>query len=817
LLAIKGGMASGQAVEWLRSVFHIEIETEPKSSRQIVATYNYRDERGDLLFQVCRFDPKDFRQRRPDGSGGWEWKVKGTRQVPYRLPELIAAPPDSIIYVPEGEKDVNNLVKLELTATCNPGGATSRRADGRPATSKWRSEFNQFFCGRDVRVIADNDAAGRDHARAIERALAPVAKRVCILELPGLPPKGDVTDWLAAGGTRDELERLAASACDHRPARAFGEMEASDAEPGIDRGKPAYQSFCSYRMGEDGLFFDPDDSEKPPIWLSASFEILAHTRDADGSAWGKLLRWHDLDGRVHEWPMPVRALGGGRDDLWRELLDAGLQIASNFSSRNKLADYLSAVQVTGRARAVPRIGWHVENNGSLFVLPDVTYGDAVDERVLWQADGRAETEYLRSGSAIDWRNAIGGRCIGNSRLVLAVSAAFAAPLLLLANEENGGFHFVGSSRAGKTTVLRVAGSVWGGGGIGGYLRSWRATSNGLEGIAEAHCDTLLCLDEMGQVDAREAGEIAYMLANGSGKGRARRDGSPRRPAQWRLLFLSSGEISLGDKMAEIGKRPKAGQEVRLVDIPADAGAGFGTFENLNDAASPGAFAEELRIATDRYHGAPIRQFLELLTARCATDASGLTDLLRASRDDFLSAHLPDGASAQVRSVCGRFALVAAAGSLATAFELTGWPDDEADRAGAKCFRAWLERRGSAGDHEIETGIRQVIAYVEAHGNSRFEAAWEDNGDRVINRVGFRRRGDGECWEYLVLPEQWKSEVTKGFDAGALARVMVERKLLVPAKDGKRSKMVKVPGHGALRLYVLKLGIIGGSADGTDAD
>jgi hypothetical protein len=196
LMAIKGGMANGQAVEWLRSELHIEIETGPKSPRQIVATYNYRDERGDLLFQVCRFDPKDFRQRRPDSSGSWEWKVKGTRQVPYRLPELIAAPPGSIIYVPEGEKDVDNLVKLELTATCNPGGATSRRADGRPATSKWRPEFNQFFRSRDVCVIADNDAAGRDHARAVERALAPVAKRVCILELPGLSPKGDVTDWL---------------------------------------------------------------------------------------------------------------------------------------------------------------------------------------------------------------------------------------------------------------------------------------------------------------------------------------------------------------------------------------------------------------------------------------------------------------------------------------------------------------------------------------------------------------------------------------------------------------------------------------------
>jgi putative DNA primase/helicase len=190
-------------------------------------------------------------------------------------------------------------------------------------------------------------------------------------------------------------------------------------------------------------------------------------------------------------------------------------------------------------------------------------------------------------------------------------------------------------------------------------------------------------------------------------------------------------------------------------------------------------------------------------------------LLRVNRDEFLTAHLPDGASGQVRSVCGRFALIAAAGSLATAFGLTGWPDAEADCASAICFDAWLARRGSAGDHDIETAIRQVIAYIEAYGSSRFEAAWEDGAERVINRAGFRRCDHHGCWEYMVLPEQWRGEVAKGFDASALARAMIERGLIIPAGDGKAAKPVKVPGHGAVRLYVLAPGIIGGVA-GNDA-
>ena len=124
------------------------------------------------------------------------------------------------------------------------------------------------------------------------------------------------------------------------------------------------------------------------------------------------------------------------------------------------------------------------------------------ERVLLQTDARIESPYQSTGTVEDWRKTVARSCIGNSRLAFGVSAGFAAPLLRIAGEENGGFHFVGSSRLGKSTLLRVAGSVWGGGGINGYLCSWRATSNGLEGVAEAHCDALLCLDEMGQVDAR---------------------------------------------------------------------------------------------------------------------------------------------------------------------------------------------------------------------------------------------------------------------------------------------------------------------------
>ena len=163
---------------------------------QIVATYDYCDETGNVLFQVVRYEPKDFRQRRPKSGGGWDWSVKGLRVVLYRLPQLLAEPTRPVIVV-EGEKDVDNLAKIGLVATCNAGGA-----------GKWSAEHAEFLRGRPVIVLADNDDPGRSHAQQVSASLNGIAKWTLIVELPNLPPKGDVSDWLASGGTKDELSRV---------------------------------------------------------------------------------------------------------------------------------------------------------------------------------------------------------------------------------------------------------------------------------------------------------------------------------------------------------------------------------------------------------------------------------------------------------------------------------------------------------------------------------------------------------------------------------------------------------------------------------
>lgn len=178
----------------------------PKPPSRIASTYDYSTRDGELLFQVCRMEPKGFRQRRPDGRGGWTWKLGDVIRVIYRFPEVVDADPADWVLVVEGEKDADRLAALGLVATTNAGGA-----------GNWKPEYTESLRARRVCVFPDNDIRGRQHADAVARSLHGTAAEVRVVELPGLPPKGDVSDWLGVGGTAEQLLELADQATPWRP------------------------------------------------------------------------------------------------------------------------------------------------------------------------------------------------------------------------------------------------------------------------------------------------------------------------------------------------------------------------------------------------------------------------------------------------------------------------------------------------------------------------------------------------------------------------------------------------------------------------
>lgn len=171
------------------------------TSNEISAVYTYTDPKGVPVYQVLRTRSKGFFQRRRMADGSWEWGLEGVSPLPYRLAELLKIPRTTTIYICEGEKDVDLLWSLGLPATCNNGGA-----------GKWRDDYTHYFYQRRIIILPDNDSPGLEHAAKVYYTLKDAVDAIKIVFLPDLPEKGDVSDWIDAGGTPERLEQIARDA-----------------------------------------------------------------------------------------------------------------------------------------------------------------------------------------------------------------------------------------------------------------------------------------------------------------------------------------------------------------------------------------------------------------------------------------------------------------------------------------------------------------------------------------------------------------------------------------------------------------------------
>jgi uncharacterized protein (DUF927 family) len=605
-------------------------------------------------------------------------------------------------------------------------------------------------------------------------------------------------------------------------------LGASPAAPSTGTG----DEVSGFEMTPHGLYrvqHDKAGKVSGRLFICDPFEALAECRDADGEGWSLLLRWQDRDRKRHTAIIPRALLAGEAGEVRARLAAGGLTISTAPAARAALAEYLVHQQPRQRARTTPRTGWFTTDKGAVFVLPDETIGNLPGgELVLLEAPGAPPVIYRRAGTLAAWKADVAARCTGNTILTFAASSAFAGPLLNLLGEAGGGVHLFGKSRAGKSTALYLAASVWGAPtGHAPFMRSWRATGNALESTAAEHNDTLLPLDEVGQVDPRELGEVAYMLANGQGKGRAMRDRGTRPPITWRVLFLSTGERTLADVLAECGKRPEAGQEVRMVDLPADAGAGMGAFQNLHGAANPASFAELLNGIMRGQHGTAGPAFLAWLQPLVAADPAWAAETLRPRLLDFLARVLPGGADGQVRTVARRFGLIAIAGELATEAGITGWKPGEAEAAAAACFATWLAARGSNGAREDMEALARIRACLGADGQARFEL-WKDRhaapeaqadmepppeGRAVMKRLGWRRwvpdaaAPGGGTWDYYFTTDGFR-EALGGLQPGPAARALAAAGHLRLGAKGT-TVTVRIPGVGPVACYQVHASIMAG--------
>ena len=571
-----------------------------------------------------------------------------------------------------------------------------------------------------------------------------------------------------------------------------------------DSKRPCFKVFDDWLKLPDGgklkpgvwyFSLKPGKGEAPPTpiqqWICSPLHIDAVTFDGRDNNFGRLLRFKNTLGRWREWAMPMELLRGAGDDLRGELLAMGVSIDPH-AGRNLLGQYLQAITPKRRMHCALQVGWC----GDSFVLPDKVIGPNA-AGVIFQSGERGHDEHTCGGTLAGWQAEIAARAVGNPLLILALSASFAGPMLARCNGESGGIHYVGDSSTGKTTAIEAACATW---GCSGYRRSWRATANGMEGAAVSFNDCLLALDEISECDPTEVGTIIYALGNGRGKQRASRTGNARSVTRWRCFVLSSGERTIATAMAEGGHRAKAGQAVRLLDIPA--ARRFGAWDDLHALPSGAAFSDALRRAAAAHYGHAGRAFLEKLTR----DQRDFCELLE--RFKALPGFSAEGDEGQDKRAAGRFALVALAGELATEYGITGWPEGAATAAAVVGFKAWQTTRGRGNDERRQIHER-ISDFIERHGDSRFsnaDAPISDNGMR-FNRAGWWRDDDGGR-VYLFTAEGMR-EAVKGFDFKRALDVLQESGALPRADAGvERAKAQRIDGR-LVRLYPIQADKLGG--------
>lgn len=504
-----------------------------------------------------------------------------------------------------------------------------------------------------------------------------------------------------------------------------------------------------YKCDKTGVFYiavetgkDGETYEKPPLRLSDSIELIGRGRDTDGNHY-RIIEWRDcLTKQTKTAALPMAEIGQN----WQALLKNGITVHSGRRKRELLADYLQTNGLHTPYTVTEKCGWQ---NGA-YVLPN---GEIIHnpnskkaERIIYNGDTSQNTAYTVSGSLKEWQDNVAQYASGNSRLLLAIGTALAAPLLAMVGEQNGGFHIYGDSSDGKTTAALVALSVFG--NPQALKMTWRGTDLGFSNAALARNDGLLVLDEIGEAHPKTISKTAYSVINGKSKIQGAKDGGNRTSQEWRVLLFSTGEYSLNAYMKAAAEKWEAGQAVRLPSIPA--AKQYGIYEHLHDFSNGADLSEHLQTATAKQYGTAGREWIKQL-------AQIPPERIQAAQNAFMQS-LPslDG---QARRVAKRFALVAAA--LELSGSITGLAQGVGMVGIKQCFDDWLALNG-VGKQEDRQIIENAIAFMQLYAHSPRFASW--NSEITSNEhAGYRKTSQTELDEYWVIPKVFEDEILQGKD------------------------------------------------------
>lgn len=583
----------------------------------------------------------------------------------------------------------------------------------------------------------------------------------------------------------------------------------------------------AFSLSRSGITIDTNTNEdKPPLykWLSSPFWVVAKVRDITSTAWSYLIRLVNSEHRQQEIRIPATDLTS--EQFRRDLMDAGVSCDTGVTARNQLAYFIQKYPTEEKRLLVQTTGWVEEE--CCFVLPDALFGmwSGGDNEKIMPAEACAQFwQGLRtSGTLPEWQEQVARLCEGNHLLVMALSAAFLAPLLKPLHLENLGVHIRGASSTGKSKALMIAASVWG--NPLQYVNSWRATDNALETLANARNDGLLALDELAMVQPAAVAEAVYMLGNGQGKARMRSNGSARPVLTFRIVYLSSGEISLREHLAQVDKQAMGGHEVRFIDVSADAGAGMGVFQQLNGLPSPRELAVQFEEASSKFYGTAIRDFLWQLTSSPATVDEAVAYCNQIASVQQMLWQVPHS-DPQVQRVCRHFAYLAAAGELAISYRILPMQPGAAIEACGWAFQHWLADRGGLESADLLQALNRMENNLHLYGFARF-----DKDLALCDTLKVKAVPPNPCWglltttgadadnpnlEFLIPVRVFETVFCAGVSKKQFADLLVSRGFMDSPNTVRRT----LPGVGQKRVYVVKGCILSGElpmvSEGNEAE
>ncbi|HFP3851595.1 TPA: DUF927 domain-containing protein, partial [Escherichia coli] len=546
----------------------------------------------------------------------------------------------------------------------------------------------------------------------------------------------------------------------------------------------------------DGVFWvtpkvDKQSGEiiRPETWLCSPLELLG--TGAIGKEHYRVMRWKKLAN--HEViTMAVPCGGIGDRDGWRLLKDHGLNVTTNGKYRAILADWMQLSGSHEEWQLSTTTGWHF----GAYIMPDGSIIGDSEKPILFTGKSAAVNGYSVTGTAEGWRESVARLAGGNASMMLGVATSLAAPLIGLVGADGFGVHLFEQSSAGKTTTQNIASSLWG--EPDAQRLTWYGTALGIANEAEAHNDGLLPLDEIGQAgNAREVSTSAYTLFNGSGKLQGAKDGGNREMKHWRTVAISTGEMDVETFLKTEGVKVKAGQLVRLLNVPMEKATQF------HEYSTGKAHADALKEAWTANHGAAGREWVKWL----AGHQQEAKDTVRECRERWRNL-IPESYGEQVHRVGERFAILEAA--LVLSGHVTGWAVQECRDAILHNFNAWVKEFGT-GNREHKQIIEQAESFLAAYGMSRFAPVDYDPTSLPISELYGYRESDGRYDEpvlFYVLPDPFGSHVANGFNKDAVAKVLHEAGMLKRPSSGRgwqiRTPRLKHLKGARLRVYGLLL-------------